>query len=113
MYVFLVVEKVIHEVGETEIEVDGDELEEEDDDEDEEDAGEFTIDICGIEGTTDIEDEIGKEIAEISDAVVSTGTANMSTSSSMGWLVPIGTSGCEPPNKSVTRVREDDKSPGG
>ena len=56
---------------------------------------------------------MGKEIAEMSEAVVSTAIANMSSSESLGRFVPMGTSGCDPPNKSVTKLREEERSPGG
>lgn len=97
------------------MDVDGDEDDEleEDGEEETEDAGEFTTATCGTEETIEIADEIGKEIAEMSEAVVSTAIANMSSSASLGMLVPIGTSGCAPPSKSVTKPREEEISPGG
>ena len=82
--------------------------------EDTDDGGEFTTDTCGTEGTTDIDEEIGNDIAEISEAVVSTATEKMSSSSSsVGKLAAIGTSGCDPPSRPVTKSSEEEMSLGG
>ena len=80
-----------------------DEEEEEDDDDDEEEEeeeeiGELTLTILGLVLMTDSK---GNEIAEMSAAVVSTGTMKVSSTSKSGSK-PMGTSGTEGPKMSVT-----------
>ena len=87
-----------------------DEEEEEDDDDDEEEEeeeiGELTLTILGLVLMTDSK---GNEIAEMSAAVVSTGTMKVSSTSKSGSK-PMGTSGTEGPKMSVTWEIEDPMS---
>lgn len=53
-----------------------------------------------------MEEDMGRDTAEISAAVVSTGMVKISSSSSSGRLEIIRSSGEEPESRSVTRVRE-------
>ena len=95
---FMDVEGVICNNVDEEEDDDEEEEDDDDDEEEEEEMGEPTLTILGL---VLMMDSKGNEIAEMSAAVVSTGTVKVSSTSKSGSK-PMGTSGTEGPKMSVT-----------